>query len=493
MVARFRKQLTELPLRSYTLGQDDPNNITTSVIDCTLVCKTDLPGSVSPLCIMALTATANLSVYGTPPDGVFPHIPAPPVAQLQHSKITCTMFCSVSRHFLSDLNQAGDIRWQARHWPVMGGSSAIQPQMSTDILVTGHADGTVFFWDISSVQLVLIYALDVLASSSPPPAVAAIQTIDLCPASRILACSCKKGETFIFQFNDAPVTHTEMVTVIKKKKVPAPSAPPPINRGSKPPVESLDLVDTPSGSGGGRMSSSRKRGKGSREPSGGEPTFSWKSFFLNAGIAKETAAEYAKSFSSQKITEDLIQELDKELLEMSGVTAVGDKMRIWKYIKNSYCREDCLRAPRSSKSKSSKSSSKSKSSRRKKEASSSSAAMQEMARTPAASPQASPVPAMIEVEEEVTKEVTRTVPGGYQVKIQCSFKNPITQMKVASSLSKYVPVHTCHPRWLPLTHGQACGWRQKGQRRSGRHRLRESAAAQVPGQQRRLACRLALL
>uniref|UniRef100_A0A8R1DZ76 SAM domain-containing protein n=2 Tax=Caenorhabditis japonica TaxID=281687 RepID=A0A8R1DZ76_CAEJA len=59
----------------------------------------------------------------------------------------------------------------------------------------------------------------------------------------------------------------------------------------------------------------------------------WKQFFVRAGIPNEIAQRYAKSFHTNRITKEMLPDLDKSTLAELGVTAIGDQLSILRRIK----------------------------------------------------------------------------------------------------------------------------------------------------------------
>lgn len=59
----------------------------------------------------------------------------------------------------------------------------------------------------------------------------------------------------------------------------------------------------------------------------------WTQFFVRAGIPKDIAQKYAKSFHNNRITKEMLPELDKSTLSELGVTAIGDQLCILRRIK----------------------------------------------------------------------------------------------------------------------------------------------------------------
>ncbi|CAB04458.1 SAM domain-containing protein [Caenorhabditis elegans] len=59
----------------------------------------------------------------------------------------------------------------------------------------------------------------------------------------------------------------------------------------------------------------------------------WTQFFVRAGIPSEIAKKYAKSFATNRITKEMLPELDKSTLSELGVSAIGDQLCILRRIK----------------------------------------------------------------------------------------------------------------------------------------------------------------
>lgn len=59
----------------------------------------------------------------------------------------------------------------------------------------------------------------------------------------------------------------------------------------------------------------------------------WTRFFTLAGIPDGIAARYASSFASNRVTREMVPDLDKDTLIDLGITAVGDQMAVLKRVK----------------------------------------------------------------------------------------------------------------------------------------------------------------
>ena len=60
----------------------------------------------------------------------------------------------------------------------------------------------------------------------------------------------------------------------------------------------------------------------------------WENFFQKAGIPEDTSKTYAKSFKNNSVTEPLLPELTKELLNDLGITIMGDILIILQQANN---------------------------------------------------------------------------------------------------------------------------------------------------------------
>ncbi|XP_076076740.1 syntaxin-binding protein 5-like isoform X2 [Mytilus galloprovincialis] len=90
-----------------------------------------------------------------------------------------------------------------KEWPIKGGIWGTTTCSYPEILITGHADGSVKFWDASSVTLQVLYKLKTAKIFEKPKKESqdddpfAVYLIHLCPESRIL---CLAGATHLILF-----------------------------------------------------------------------------------------------------------------------------------------------------------------------------------------------------------------------------------------------------------------------------------------------------
>uniref|UniRef100_A0A5S6QDC9 LLGL domain-containing protein n=1 Tax=Trichuris muris TaxID=70415 RepID=A0A5S6QDC9_TRIMR len=98
--------------------------------------------------------------------------------------------------------------YTAKKWPLTGGVWGSSPSSDPELMVTGHSDGSVKFWDFSSVNLQILYRLRTAKLFEIPDCHVrsdfnffSITHIALCPASRYLAISGMAGHVIFFKFS----------------------------------------------------------------------------------------------------------------------------------------------------------------------------------------------------------------------------------------------------------------------------------------------------
>ncbi|XP_024900141.1 lethal(2) giant larvae protein homolog 1 isoform X2 [Pteropus alecto] len=95
----------------------------------------------------------------------WPAVPAPYLAPLHSSAITCSAHvANVPAKLWSRIVSAGEqqsppLASSASSWPITGGQNLAQEPSQRGLLLTGHEDGTVRFWDASGVALRPLYKL----------------------------------------------------------------------------------------------------------------------------------------------------------------------------------------------------------------------------------------------------------------------------------------------------------------------------------------------
>lgn len=94
----------------------------------------------------------------------WPVFRAPYLATVHSSAITCSAHvANVQKTMWTKLFEAGNqqmgLTYSSEEWPIQGGVSLRPDVTIQDMLITGHEDGSVRFWDVSSTDISLIYKL----------------------------------------------------------------------------------------------------------------------------------------------------------------------------------------------------------------------------------------------------------------------------------------------------------------------------------------------
>lgn len=94
----------------------------------------------------------------------FPQFRLPYLSSLHSSAITCSQHCGdVPEELWDKIVEAGkkqtDWKYSDNDWPVDGGVNEAQTETVRDLLLTGHEDGTIRFWNSSGIALNHLYTL----------------------------------------------------------------------------------------------------------------------------------------------------------------------------------------------------------------------------------------------------------------------------------------------------------------------------------------------
>uniref|UniRef100_A0A665WS08 Lethal giant larvae homologue 2 domain-containing protein n=1 Tax=Echeneis naucrates TaxID=173247 RepID=A0A665WS08_ECHNA len=138
-----------------TIQQDKEHitlDFTSRVIDFFTIQKFDDPSA------LVVLLEEELVVIDLQSPG-WPSLPTPYLAPLHSSAITCSChISSVPPKLWERLVNAGKAQ-HGLHWPISGGKNLALPSKQQELLLTGHEDGTVRFWDASGVALTPLYKL----------------------------------------------------------------------------------------------------------------------------------------------------------------------------------------------------------------------------------------------------------------------------------------------------------------------------------------------
>uniref|UniRef100_A0A4W4EGU6 LLGL scribble cell polarity complex component 2 n=1 Tax=Electrophorus electricus TaxID=8005 RepID=A0A4W4EGU6_ELEEL len=216
-------------------------DFTSRIIDFFVIREGD-----SPLSALMVLAEEELVVVDLQNEG-WPVFHTPYLVPLHCSAITCSHHVSAIPLKLWERVQAAgklqNTHYSRRPWPINGGQNLAPDPPQRDLLLTGHEDGTVRFWDASGVCLYPMYKLSTAAvfhtdtdpndnmnqnteGEWPPfrkvgcfdpysddPRLG-IQKIHLCKYSGYLAVAGTAGQILMLEMNDELACQTVESTVV---------------------------------------------------------------------------------------------------------------------------------------------------------------------------------------------------------------------------------------------------------------------------------------
>jgi syntaxin-binding protein 5 len=169
------------------------------VVDFVTMCESPWQSDMQEPYAIAVLLLNDLVIIDLTSNG-FPCFDSPYSMDLHDSPVTCCTYLAdcpsdLVPAFYSVGRQAQNRKpgTSEKQWPVNGGSWAPASRSYSEIIITGHQDGSVKFWDAGSGSLLVLYKLKTakifekpktrsLDGTSDDPL--AIQAISLCPESR---------------------------------------------------------------------------------------------------------------------------------------------------------------------------------------------------------------------------------------------------------------------------------------------------------------------
>ncbi|KAM9515529.1 LLGL scribble cell polarity complex component 2 isoform 2-T4 [Guaruba guarouba] len=220
-------------------SQQTAFDFTSRVIDFFIIFSSEPTAEFDDPSAMVVLAEEELVVIDLKTAG-WPAVHPPYLASLHCSAITCSHHVSnIPLKLWERIISAGskqNIHYSNMPWPIDGGTSIAPDPPQRDLLLTGHEDGTVRFWDASGVCLHLLYKLSTvrvfLTDADPndnmntlgedewPPLRKVgtfdpysddprlgIQKIYLCKYSGYLAVAGTAGQVLVMELNDEDAEH----------------------------------------------------------------------------------------------------------------------------------------------------------------------------------------------------------------------------------------------------------------------------------------------
>ncbi|KAF3845600.1 hypothetical protein F7725_008763 [Dissostichus mawsoni] len=200
-----RSCLTVMHGRSTTLLEMD-----FPIVDFLTLCETPYPNE-------------GLS-FNRPRTDRVPIFETPYPLTLHESPVTCCeYFVDCPSELIPALYSVGSRQkrqcFSKKEWPINGGNWGQGTQSYPEIIITGHADGSIKFWDASALMLQMLYKLKTAkvfersrrseekgGSEMVDEDPFAIQTLSWCPESRMLCVAGVSAHIIIYRFSKQEVT-----------------------------------------------------------------------------------------------------------------------------------------------------------------------------------------------------------------------------------------------------------------------------------------------
>ncbi|XP_078505378.1 syntaxin-binding protein 5 isoform X5 [Lissotriton helveticus] len=226
-----------------------------SIVDFITLCETPYPNDFQEPYAVVVLLEKDLVVIDLAQNG-YPIFENPYPLSIHESPVTCCeYFADCPVDLIPALYSVGARQkrqgYSKKEWPISGGNWGLGTQSYPEIIITGHADGSVKFWDASAITLQVLYKLktaklfeksrnkdDKANTDIVDEDPYAIQMISWCPESRMLCIAGVSAHVIIYRFSKQEV-NTELISMLEVRLLYEISD-----------VESPDIEQLPTPSGG---------------------------------------------------------------------------------------------------------------------------------------------------------------------------------------------------------------------------------------------------
>ncbi|XP_070776022.1 syntaxin-binding protein 5 isoform X3 [Enoplosus armatus] len=201
------------------------------IVDFLTLCETPYPNDFQEPYAVVVLLEKDLVVIDLGQIG-YPIFENPYPLTIHESPVTCCeYFADCPAELIPALYSVGSRQkrqgYSKKEWPISGGNWGQGTQSYPEIIITGHADGTIKFWDASALMLQVLYKLKTAKvferargkEDKPSTEIVeedpfAIQTLSWCPESRMLCVAGVSAHVIIYRFSKQEIT-TEDVQLLE--------------------------------------------------------------------------------------------------------------------------------------------------------------------------------------------------------------------------------------------------------------------------------------
>ncbi|XP_051731632.1 syntaxin-binding protein 5a isoform X3 [Ctenopharyngodon idella] len=201
------------------------------IVDFLTLCETPYPNDFQEPYAVVVLLEKDLVVIDLAQNG-YPIFENPYPMMIHESPVTsCEYLADCPVDLIPALYSVGSRQkrqgYSKKEWPISGGNWGLGTQSYPEIIITGHADGSVKFWDASAIMLQVLYKLKTAKvfekarckEEKPSTEIVdedpfAIQLMSWCPESRMLCVAGVSAHVIIYRFSKQEIT-TEVVQLLE--------------------------------------------------------------------------------------------------------------------------------------------------------------------------------------------------------------------------------------------------------------------------------------
>ncbi|CAJ1074462.1 syntaxin-binding protein 5 isoform X7 [Xyrichtys novacula] len=201
------------------------------IVDFLTLCETPYPNDFQEPYAVVVLLEKDLVVIDLGQIG-YPIFENPYPLTIHESPVTCCeYFADCPAELIPALYSVGSRQkrqgYSKKEWPISGGNWGQGTQSYPEIIITGHADGSIKFWDASALMLQVLYKLKTAKvfertrgkEEKPSTDIVeedpfAIQTLSWCPESRMLSVAGVSAHVIVYRFSKQEIT-TEVVQLLE--------------------------------------------------------------------------------------------------------------------------------------------------------------------------------------------------------------------------------------------------------------------------------------
>ncbi|XP_032999844.1 syntaxin-binding protein 5 isoform X4 [Lacerta agilis] len=202
-----------------------------SIVDFLTLCETPYPNDFQEPYAVVVLLEKDLVLIDLAQNG-YPIFENPYPLSIHESPVTCCeYFADCPVDLIPALYSVGARQkrqgYSKKEWPINGGNWGLVTQSYPEIIITGHADGSIKFWDASAITLQVLYKLKTAKvfeksknkDDRPSTDIVdedpyAIQIISWCPESRMLCIAGVSAHVIVYRFSKQEIT-TDVIPMLE--------------------------------------------------------------------------------------------------------------------------------------------------------------------------------------------------------------------------------------------------------------------------------------